>query len=411
MEINETTAIIPYLKRDYYLKNLLFNLMGIFIINFIVASFVAYSRGYILNSMANLGWVLGFSFPVYFITVVPPNIFGLLYYLIKKRCLRLNNFMWITFVLYSLLSYSFYNKGAEKIMVPQIPVDSLTIPSHLYSLLTSSDTNFTVPFDDFISDMKNQQNAARLYQTLKKRKLVEWGKVNSEYFVSELKYNSVMITEPLQIALCDIDIAHTYLSKNWQGFTVTHEQFIEDMLNDDNISRLYYNLDPQVNFLQYGITEVMFISKFWALLSQKGFTKVYMDQLIKHSDSIVANPNNANAFFRRAIVKELLSDVKGAKDDLDISISLNPTNPLPYLERAYIYSRSNQYDKAIRDIDIYIKCYPNNPHAYLFRGRLKAEKAIRINTSTNSAYLDFRKALDLGSEEAYNYISNYILGH
>ena len=73
---------------------------------------------------------------------------------------------------------------------------------------------------------------------------------------------------------------------------------------------------------------------------------------IAHYDSaLTLNPNFANAYFNRALAKDLHGDSEGAVADYDNVIRLNPENAAAYNNRGHVKSELGDFEGAIADCD------------------------------------------------------------
>lgn len=155
-----------------------------------------------------------------------------------------------------------------------------------------------------------------------------------------------------------------------------------------------------------------------------------------YTKAIIENPNDAEAYKNRSTAKFILSDHKGAFDDLSKSIEIKPTIDnfiLKFFYRKFLGDSA----RKILDFDEALKIYPNNSSFLLFRGvekqRMKDfqgaisdfSKIIEIDSTEvdfayynrgmakvalfqkESACSDFRKAMQLGVAEANDAIKKY----
>ena len=69
-----------------------------------------------------------------------------------------------------------------------------------------------------------------------------------------------------------------------------------------------------------------------------------------YTQAIRANPNNAQAFFGRALTHSLFEDYESGIEDYTQVIRLNPNDRVSYYNRGLNHSRLGQYDEAIAPI-------------------------------------------------------------
>lgn len=141
------------------------------------------------------------------------------------------------------------------------------------------------------------------------------------------------------------------------------------------------------------------------------------------SDSITPDKlDKVSEAFTRAIA--INPNLDKAREAFTRAIAINPNNADAYLARAYSYHLTEQNDKAIEDYDKAIAINPNNARFYLARGsfymdiviaegedaKARAEEytykkrvvaeACKGLGSLGKAFSDFKKACDMGNEEA-----------
>ncbi|MFN8383423.1 MAG: GH25 family lysozyme [Anaerolineales bacterium] len=92
------------------------------------------------------------------------------------------------------------------------------------------------------------------------------------------------------------------------------------------------------------------------------------------TQSIDANPYDAQAYVIRGIAYIYYAQYPQAIDDFTQAIKINPSDAQPYMQRGVAYARTNDYEKAIADFDQAIKLKSDYADAYLNRG--KAYEAI-----------------------------------
>jgi tetratricopeptide (TPR) repeat protein len=87
------------------------------------------------------------------------------------------------------------------------------------------------------------------------------------------------------------------------------------------------------------------------------------------TQSIDANPYDAQAYVIRGIAYIYYAQYPQAIDDFTQAIKVNPADAQPFMQRGVAYARSGDYEKAIVDFDQAIKLNPDYADAYLNRGK------------------------------------------
>lgn len=128
-------------------------------------------------------------------------------------------------------------------------------------------------------------------------------------------------------------------------------------------------------------------------------------------------PGDALNYDSRGSMRLFMEDFRGAFQDFTKAIDLAPENEDHYRKRAYAYYNSGRYDQAIDDlsstIQIIVHRLDNNTISskeaadllggtYLIRG-----SALTQIDNYVEACSDFKRARDLGSRKAINYIAKY----
>ncbi|RZT97472.1 tetratricopeptide repeat protein [Ancylomarina subtilis] len=93
----------------------------------------------------------------------------------------------------------------------------------------------------------------------------------------------------------------------------------------------------------------------------------------------------------RGACNNKLNNPVGAILDYREALKLNPMNPSLYNNIALIFTRQGKYEKAIKYLDASIKIYAKSSVTYYNRGL-----AYNFLGKHNKAYVDFKKACDLG---------------
>ena len=70
-----------------------------------------------------------------------------------------------------------------------------------------------------------------------------------------------------------------------------------------------------------------------------------------YNKAIELNPNYAEVFNNRGILKKGMNDLEGALQDYNKAIELNPNDAMAYNNRADLYLKMNDIDKALADVN------------------------------------------------------------
>jgi tetratricopeptide (TPR) repeat protein len=118
---------------------------------------------------------------------------------------------------------------------------------------------------------------------------------------------------------------------------------------------------------------------------------------------IKKQPDNARAFFIRALIWKKDGNPEWAIEDLDRSIELKPREYSYYLLRAKVYLQINKLSLAEDDLDLASRWGPRQPLVYIYRGLLKVEQ-----NDMDQAVKEFRRAIRYDPD---NYIALFNLGN
>lgn len=110
--------------------------------------------------------------------------------------------------------------------------------------------------------------------------------------------------------------------------------------------------------------------------------------------TIVLEPDFASAFHDRGICRFELDMPDRAMDDFNRAIELDSTYYEAYFNRALIYDEKGKKKEALADLSAAIRINPEFGDAYYNRG------VYLLNTDREKACSDFKKAADLGIQEA-----------
>jgi tetratricopeptide (TPR) repeat protein len=114
-----------------------------------------------------------------------------------------------------------------------------------------------------------------------------------------------------------------------------------------------------------------------------------------------AKPVNKNAsyWFNKGALVSTYGNNKAAVEYFQKAIALDPNFSGAYFSQGVSYGQLGEYSKAVAQINIALKMQPQNGMYYYGRGRvylLWGDKAKAID--------DFKKAAELGDEDALNYL-------
>ena len=108
---------------------------------------------------------------------------------------------------------------------------------------------------------------------------------------------------------------------------------------------------------------------------------------------------DANYWFNKGALLSTYGNNKAAVQYFQKAIALNPNFSGAYFSQGVSYGQLGQYPKAIAQINMALKQEPQNGMYYYGRGRvylLWGDKAKAMD--------DFKKAAELGDEDALNYL-------
>ena len=120
---------------------------------------------------------------------------------------------------------------------------------------------------------------------------------------------------------------------------------------------------------------------------------------IHFSTAIKINPNDPNAWYSRAIVKDELHTWKSARRDYNKAIELAPDFSDAIVNRAANKDEAGEYNDAVQDYTTVIELEPQNAMAYFNRGNSKFNLKDK-----RGACEDWHRARDLGANYAQDRI-------
>jgi tetratricopeptide (TPR) repeat protein len=127
---------------------------------------------------------------------------------------------------------------------------------------------------------------------------------------------------------------------------------------------------------------------------------MYKEAISELTKAIESDPNDADAYYNRAIVYENSKELKAAINDYTRSIQLNAKNSGAYSGRGGIYAAQNDLYNAVRDLNMAIALNPMDAYAYYKRGLIYDSKSDLVK-----ALSDFDKAIDTMPGIADVYVS------
>ncbi|GAB4287560.1 MAG: hypothetical protein Fur0025_21130 [Oscillatoriaceae cyanobacterium] len=118
------------------------------------------------------------------------------------------------------------------------------------------------------------------------------------------------------------------------------------------------------------------------------------------NSAIKLNPNNAEAYYKRANALYDMGDYQDAINDYTAALKINPSYVNSYFNRGLTYYEMGKYREAIADYTMAIKLDPKDADAYNKRG-----VAYHQLNDYPAAIQDYTKAISLNPEDATAYIN------
>ena len=125
---------------------------------------------------------------------------------------------------------------------------------------------------------------------------------------------------------------------------------------------------------------------------------LYQSAIADYDKAIQLKPDYAEAYFNRGNAKYYLEQYTAAITDFDTYIRLKPDDALVYVGRGMAKSRLNQYVAAIADFDAAIRLKPDYAFAYICRGNANHDLDQHF-----AAITDFDAAIRLDPDDALAY--------
>ncbi len=138
--------------------------------------------------------------------------------------------------------------------------------------------------------------------------------------------------------------------------------------------------------------------KYISLGHEPVFFEDYKGAIDDWTQVIKINPNYANAYYYRGVIRYELGDKQGAIDDYSQAIKINPNDALIYYKRGFIRSILEDQQGAIDDYSQAIKINPNYHHAYHFRGLTHRKLG-----NNQNAIDDYTQALKIKPNDKFTY--------
>jgi tetratricopeptide (TPR) repeat protein len=113
----------------------------------------------------------------------------------------------------------------------------------------------------------------------------------------------------------------------------------------------------------------------------------------------VPEPRDAESWFRKGALVATYGNNKAAVSYFTKAIALNPNHDGAWFSRGVSYGQLGLYPQGIESINRAIAMEPQNGLYYYGRARV-----VLLSGDREKAREDFRKAADLGDEDAQNYL-------
>ncbi|MCU0516752.1 MAG: tetratricopeptide repeat protein [Oscillatoria sp. Prado101] len=125
----------------------------------------------------------------------------------------------------------------------------------------------------------------------------------------------------------------------------------------------------------------------------------YREAVAEYSKALESNPNNFEAFYRRAEAYLQIENYQAAIGDFSQVLRLNPNSAAVYFYRGFARAQIKDYQEAISDYNEAIRLNPNDAGVYNSRGLARSD----LN-DYQAAISDYKEAIRLNSNfaEAYN---------
>lgn len=118
---------------------------------------------------------------------------------------------------------------------------------------------------------------------------------------------------------------------------------------------------------------------------------------------IKLDPNNADFYFQKGYLNEMLFNYKECIEDFNKVIEINPNKNLARTNRGYAYRMIGEYEKAIQDFTDELRIHPN-PYSNEHRGYVKY-----LMKNYDEAIVDISRAIELDPENSIAYKSRALV--
>lgn len=125
----------------------------------------------------------------------------------------------------------------------------------------------------------------------------------------------------------------------------------------------------------------------------------YTRAIDDYTTIIVAEPENEDAYYERALCRLMNSDTLGARMDLEYIDKLNPQSAKSRLGMAYVYKAQHMWREAAELYDALIERNPRN--ASLLRERAEV---YYFSNRMGAALDDVNHSIDISPRDPYSYI-------
>jgi tetratricopeptide (TPR) repeat protein len=129
--------------------------------------------------------------------------------------------------------------------------------------------------------------------------------------------------------------------------------------------------------------------------------KKYANAIKEYDNVIKIDPNNAEAFRKRAMANRENGNDKDALRDFNKSIKLVPNNYQTHLGRGLVHREMKNFKEAMTDFNRGIELNPKYANGYFYRGHLKLTQ----NEDYKGAIADFDYAIKLDPKSSAAYIN------
>ncbi|WP_310488635.1 tetratricopeptide repeat protein, partial [Chamaesiphon sp. VAR_69_metabat_338] len=127
-----------------------------------------------------------------------------------------------------------------------------------------------------------------------------------------------------------------------------------------------------------------------------------LEALAKYDRAIEINPQDADAYINRGLLKYEKNDTQGALADYNRAIKINPKDAIAHYNRGTLkYNKLNDNRGALADFNRAIEINPQNALAYINRGLLKYSNL----NDDRGALSDYNRAIEINPQNALAYIN------